>query len=116
MKKLLILSALAAAGLAGIAAAQTTPTAPATTMPPMKHHGMGKGMGQDANRDGVISRQEALDAAGKRFDRMDTNHDGRIDASEMKAMRDLRQMRGAGGPYGRRGGDMPPPPASPDGE
>ncbi|VVT03905.1 conserved exported hypothetical protein [Sphingomonas sp. EC-HK361] len=112
MKKLLILSALAATGLAGIAAAQTTPTAPATPPPAMKH----RGMGQDANRDGVITRQEALDAAGKRFDRMDTNHDGKIDAAEMKAMRDLRQMRGIGGPYGRRGGDTPPPAGSPDGE
>jgi EF hand len=114
MKKLLILSALAATGLAGIAAAQTTPTDPAMPAPMMKHRGMGKGMGQDANHDGVITRQEALDAAAKRFDRMDTNHDGKIDATEMKAMRDLRQMRGVGGPYGR--GDMPPPPGSPDGE
>jgi len=82
--------------------------APATPPAPPAMNGMvGRGMGMraaDTDGDGVITRQEALAQAGERFDRMDTNHDGKLDAGELAAMR--RGPRGAGG--GR--GDMPPPP------
>ena len=44
-------------------------------------HGHG-GMRADANGDGRISREEFLAQAGARFDRMDTNHNGFIDADE----------------------------------
>lgn len=61
----------------------------------------------DANGDGVITRQEVIDEAAQRFDRMDLNHDGKLDQGEMQAagqrMRGMRGMRGMGG-------DMPPPP------
>ena len=61
-------------------------------------------MRADANGDGVITRQEVIDQATKRFDRMDLNHDGKLDQSELQqAGRAMRGMRGMGG-------DMPPPP------
>ncbi len=52
--------------------------------------------------DGVTTREESLQRAGNRFDRLDTNHDGKLDAAEMAAGRPMRGPRG--------GGDMPPPP------
>ena len=61
-------------------------------------------MRADANGDGAISRQEWLDEQGRRFDRMDLNHDGKVDAGEMAQVgQRMRGMRGMGG-------DMPPPP------
>ena len=64
-------------------------------------------MRADANNDGVVTRQEAIDQATARFDRMDLNHDGKLDKAELAQVRDRqRAMRG----------DMPPPPppATPD--
>ena len=61
-------------------------------------------MRADANGDGIVTRQEVLDQAGERFDRIDANHDGKLDRNELqRAGRALRGMRG----------DMPPPPAPP---
>lgn len=52
------------------------------------------------------TRAETLERAGKRFDRLDTNHDGKLDAAEIAAGRPMRGGPGAG--------DMPPaPPAEP---
>lgn len=52
--------------------------------------------------------------ATRMFDRVDTNHDGKIDAAERKAAaQQMMQMRRGGGWRGRQGpppGDMPPPP------
>ena len=48
-------------------------------------------MTRDANGDGKISLAEAPDAVRQRFDRMDTNGDGFIDQSEIRAM--MRQNR-----------------------
>jgi hypothetical protein len=96
----MILSLLLAT-LAQTATPATPPAPPA--VPAMQGMG-GRGMGMraaDTNGDGVITRQEALAQAGERFDRMDTNHDGKLDATELAAMRR--------GPRGGRG-DMPPPP------
>ncbi len=46
-----------------------------------------------------------------RFDRIDTNHDGRIDQRERDAMMLMMRARRAGGDARPpRGGDMPPPP------
>lgn len=90
---------------AGLAVAQTPPLAP----PPGGPGGYGPGramMRADANGDGVITRQEAIDEATKRFDRMDANHDGKLDAAELQAM-------GGRGRGMRGGGDMPPPPGTP---
>ena len=47
----------------------------------------------DTNSDGVLTRDEALAPAIARFDRVDANSDGRIDAAERTAMREQRQAR-----------------------
>ncbi|MBS0482574.1 MAG: EF-hand domain-containing protein [Proteobacteria bacterium] len=70
------------------------------------HHGDG-GMGPMAGT--AMTRQQAVDAALKRFDAADTNHDGKLTPEERKAafakMRpQMKAMRGA------PDGDMPPPP------
>ena len=43
-------------------------------------------MGADTNKDGKISAAEHNAFAKSRFDAMDKNHDGMVDAGEMKAM------------------------------
>jgi hypothetical protein len=55
--------------------------------------------------DREMTRAETLARAGQRFDRLDTNHDGKLDAAELAAARPMRGPRG--------GGDTPPPPAPP---
>ncbi|MDF2493309.1 hypothetical protein [Sphingomonas sp.] len=57
--------------------------------------GMGMMMGADANRDGILTKAEALAATGAMFDRIDTNKDGRIDAAERQAARGAMKARGA---------------------
>lgn len=63
-------------------------------------------------RDGerTITRQDFTDRAAKRFDRMDTNHDGILDQAERAAGRPIRGGRGMGGMGGMHDGQMPPPP------
>ena len=92
MKPLLagIAAFLATAG--GLALAQSPPGNPM--------------MRADANGDGVVTREEYLAQAGQRFDRMDLNHDGKIDQSEMQQIGQRMRGRGMRG----MGGDMPPPP------
>lgn len=41
----------------------------------------------DANKDGVISREEFLSRADERFRRLDTNKDGRLSREEIQAER-----------------------------
>lgn len=61
-------------------------------------------MRADTNGDGAITRQEVIDQAASRFDRMDLNHDGKLDRTELAEVRPrMRAMRG----------DMPPPPPPP---
>ncbi len=48
----------------------------------MNRHGMA-----DANKDGALSREEFIAAALQRFDRADTDHDGRVTSAERQAMR-----------------------------
>ena len=91
MKTALVALTAALIAATGVAVAQDTGALP---RPPM--------MRADLNGDGVITRQEMMDEAGRRFDRMDINHDGRLDTTEMGA---LRRFRGEGRP----GGDTPPP-------
>lgn len=62
----------------------------------------GRGGGDGGNRGGgkSVTRAEMVARAGARFDRMDTNHDGKLDAAEMSAARSALH-------HGRRGGDAP---------
>lgn len=58
--------------------------------------------------DGVQTRAEALARADQRFDRIDTDRDGRITAAELAAM---PGRRGAAPPPPAAGQTPPPPPA-----
>lgn len=91
MKKPLL--ALTLVALAGAACAQETP-------PPGPPRGM---MRADANGDGVVTKAEFTADNDARFARMDANHDGKLDASEMPQ----RRPRGPRPPEG----PPPPPPA-----
>lgn len=51
-------------------------------------------MGQaDSNGDGAISEQEWSSASKKRFEKLDTNHNGVIDQTELQAARDSLRER-----------------------
>lgn len=52
------------------------------------NHGMRQGLGAaDTNSDGRVSRDEALAAPYRGFDRLDANNDGVISSQEMQAVR-----------------------------
>jgi Ca2+-binding EF-hand superfamily protein len=53
-----------------------------------KHDGMGRRM--DPNGDGSVTREEFEARALKRFDRIDANHDGVIDATERANAAEMR--------------------------
>lgn len=89
MKPLFTLTLIA---LAGTACAQDAPR-------PGPARGM---MRADANGDGVITRAEFDADNATRFARIDANHDGKLDASELPQ----RRLRANGPPEG----DTPPPP------
>ena len=55
-----------------------------------KHDGMGRRM--DPNGDGSVTRDEFEARALKRFDRMDANHDGTIDATERANAAEIRHV------------------------
>jgi hypothetical protein len=51
--------------------------------------------GEDANHDGMVTREELANAPTTLFDMVDTNHDGFVDQSELAAFRaNARTMRG----------------------
>jgi hypothetical protein len=87
MKKFVVAAALGATMLTGVAHAgqQGTATPRRSGLMAMI----------DTNRDGVVSREEALAAADLQFARMDQNKDGKIDTSEMRP------------PHRRGGGNTP---------
>ena len=104
MKPVLLGIAAFLASAAGLAAAhpQDAPPPPGGPMA----RGGGAIMRADANGDGVVTRQEWLAEQGRRFDRMDLNHDGKVDQTEMQQIgQRMHGMRGMGG-------DMPPPPGA----
>lgn len=55
----------------------------------------------DTNHDGRVSRDEMRAEADRRFDKLDTNRDGFVDKAELEAAHKL---------HGHHHGDMPPPP------
>lgn len=54
---------------------------------------------------------EEQQRAARLFDRVDTNHDGKIDAAERAAAREKMRTMMRGGRGGRHGPPPPPPPA-----
>lgn len=60
----------------------------------------------DANKDGVVTKDEFVAAALKRFDAMDADHDGTVTPAERKAAMAAMRTKWRD----RKGGDMPPPP------
>ena len=94
MRKTVLTLMLAASAITSVASAQTAPT-PAPR-PPMR---------QDANRDGVATRAAAIAQADARFAQMDTDHDGRVTAGEMRAYRTAMHDRMIAS-----GRDVPVPP------
>ncbi|MGC2414693.1 MAG: hypothetical protein WA459_18605 [Stellaceae bacterium] len=95
MRTVLIVSLVALLGLSA-ALAQTTPApspAPATpSSAPVR--------GGDVTRDQFIERalERARRAAEKRFDQLDTNHDGILSAEERQAARAARAQQRAAPP------------------
>ncbi len=56
--------------------------------------GGGRGLERaDANRDGVVTREEFAAQAGAMFDRQDLNKDGKVDAAERQKLREQRMER-----------------------
>lgn len=91
----LLAAALGGTALAGTAYAAQDQAEPA---PPtgMHHHHRGHGdrlARLDTNKDGVITRDEAIAAATTRFDKLDANHDGKIDQTEIAAVKQRMQAR-----------------------
>jgi hypothetical protein len=67
-------------------------------------------MGQaDSNGDGAIAEQEWMNAAKKRFDTLDTNHNGVIDQTELQAARDSLRERFRSRWQQRQGGAVDAP-------
>lgn len=54
----------------------------------------------DTNKDGKISREEALNAAGEKFDKSDVNKDGFITKEEMKELHKNMKKKAPKGPRG----------------
>lgn len=71
----------------------------------------------DTNSDGILTRDEALAPAIARFNRMDSNSDGQIDAAEQTAMREQHEARRAARQANRaeRRANRPNPDANGDG-
>ncbi|MDF2385426.1 EF-hand domain-containing protein, partial [Nostoc ellipsosporum NOK] len=77
---LLAAGAIAFGGGAALAApAQQDQTAPKAQMARRPHHNP-----MDANKDGMISRDEWMKAAAARFERFDVNKDGKISRQELR--------------------------------
>jgi len=120
MKMQLLAAVLGATALtmgAGVSvSAQTSPPSAPTRddMPPPTPAGPMRGGGlmrADTNRDGVVTRDEVIADADRRFARMDIDGDGKVSRDELRAARAARRERpGAdmdAAPPPRT--DMPPP-------
>ncbi|RZM06055.1 MAG: hypothetical protein EOP67_75570 [Sphingomonas sp.] len=71
-----------------MASAQTVaPPSPGSARPPAAY--------TDPAGSGVVTKADWQARSAARFDRLDTNHDGSLDATERAAMRDRRRLPGA---------------------
>lgn len=95
MKKTVIAALLGATLLAGGAAAAMQSNAAAQDAPRKHMRGDRLSMA-DANKDGVVTRNEMIASVDARFAKLDTNKDGRITPEERQAARAAmgRPMRG----------------------
>jgi hypothetical protein len=85
MKTVSILAALGLACAALVVYADPA-SGPQGGAHPHRHGGFAQLMkAADANGDGVLTRDEALAFAAKRFDAIDANHDGQVTADEVRA-------------------------------
>lgn len=115
MRSRLVMPVLALGLLAAPAWAEETPTAPADGMRPMAGAMM---MRADANKDGVITKDEfmkqAMERAEARFKMMDKNGDGKLTADEMPRRPEAGSRRRGepGMPPPAAGAPMAPPPAA----
>lgn len=91
------------------AAAQTVPATPGRDLPPEPRGGGMRGgwlMRADANGDGIVTRDEVIADADRRFAARDSDRDGRISGEERRGARDLRPNP----PAPSADGTIPPPP------
>jgi hypothetical protein len=105
-----LLGATALTAGAGVPAiAQTTPPAATRDAPPEPRGGGMRGgwlMRADANGDGVVTRDEVIADADRRFTARDSDRDGKVSRDEQRAARDTRR----GPPSPGADGMVPPPP------
>lgn len=116
MKTLLSAAVLGAAALASAAPllAQDLPAARADAPPPRPMEPRDPLVAADADRDGVVTREEAAAEADRRFAAMDTNGNGKIDRDERRAFRPPHHPRGDMAPPPGEDGPPPPPPPGVD--
>jgi hypothetical protein len=76
---------VAAAFLLGTSLPVLAQDAQKNMQPNNSQHGKTMFEEMDTNNDGVISKDEFMASAGKRFDKIDANHDGKISHDEVEA-------------------------------
>ncbi len=110
----LLVATAMTAGAVLPAAAQTAPPAPTRDAPPEpRGGGMRSGglMRADSNNDGVVTREEVIADADRRFAEMDRDRDGTISHDERRT---AREARCGPPPVGVEGAPPPPPPGATD--
>lgn len=85
MKTWITAAAVGAAMLGGLGAASVQAQTPPPPPPPAPMQT------PDGDGDGVVTREEAIADADRRFAAMDTNHDGKLTRDERRAWREQRR-------------------------